>query len=551
MDPDLEELLRAWMGTPLSEARQGELLSRLRSDTDLQAAFVEEIQMHGMLKAAQSPEPRWLSLNEELGIEAGAENLEEAFTAALEQRIIRPAVFHKRLRRWAFASAAALLLLGSGFWFFRPTPGPSPSLAVLARLSADSKATINGRRVREGDVVAAGRLRLAEGSAALSFFNGAILFLEGESDVDLLSMDRVACRLGRVRLRAEGPATGFTLTAPGAAVVDLGTEFALNVGRDGKSAVHVFEGQVEASLLNRSGSTLSSDLLNENQSARMEPGRPELDRRPQKPEDFARATPLRAGGLRMDTAYARSILEAKPWAYWRFQTIEQNRVLNEVASRPALQVHGEGALCEEDAGNRSLEFPPGTGAAYALMEGVWQPPTQTGYAIELWMTSAALRTSALLCAVEPRLMEDFPWQELREKHVLLLQLMDRSQQWIHPHGSLRLLQRVPAGFGGGINAFSDLSYTPGHWHHIVAQNTGKNLQLWIDGKLAGVAAMPPMQPANPCEILLGRLSRSEKLSDARPFRGRIDEVALYERALSPGEIARHHALGSVAGNGLP
>ena len=550
MDPDLEDLLRAWMGSAVSEDRQRELLSRLRSDADFQAAFVGEIRMHGMLKAVQSAEPRWLSLTEELGLEAEEQSPEEAFSAAFEKRIIRPAIFHKRLRQWAFASAAALLLLGAGLWLLRPAANASaPSLAVIARLGAEAKITIDGRRVHEGDVVAPGRLRLAAGSAALSFFNGATLFLEGESDLDLIAMDRVACRLGRLRLRAEGPATGFTVTAPGAAVVDLGTEFALNVGRDGKSAVHVFEGQVEASLLNRSGNTLSSDLLKENQSARMEPGKPELDRRPQEPADFAQARPLRAGGLALDARYARSILDAKPWAYWRFQTLEQNRVLNEVPDRPALKLYGQGVLAEEDTDNQSLEFLQSEGATYALMEGLWQPPTQTGYAVELWMTSSALRLSALLCAVNPRVIEDLPKPESREKHLLLLQLMDRSQRWMHPNGSVRMLQRIPAGYGGGINAFSDLTYTPGHWHHIVAQNDGKQLQVWIDGKLAGVAAMGPMDPANPCEILLGRLTRVENSNDARPFTGRIDELALYERVLSAEEIARHHALGHVLRSG--
>lgn len=51
MQPDLEDLLRAWMGSPVSEARQQELLSRLHSDAELQTAFVEEIRMHGMLEA--------------------------------------------------------------------------------------------------------------------------------------------------------------------------------------------------------------------------------------------------------------------------------------------------------------------------------------------------------------------------------------------------------------------------------------------------------------------------------------------------------------------
>src|SRR5439155_5472224 len=63
MDPDLRDLLAAWLGgDDPGEDRRAALLERLGADPAFRQAFVDEIRMLGMLKAVKSAEPRWLRL---------------------------------------------------------------------------------------------------------------------------------------------------------------------------------------------------------------------------------------------------------------------------------------------------------------------------------------------------------------------------------------------------------------------------------------------------------------------------------------------------------
>ena len=68
MDQDLQDLLALWLGDhDPGEERRAALLARMRADEAFRGAFVAEIHLHGMLKAVQSPEPRWLRLEDAIG----------------------------------------------------------------------------------------------------------------------------------------------------------------------------------------------------------------------------------------------------------------------------------------------------------------------------------------------------------------------------------------------------------------------------------------------------------------------------------------------------
>ena len=102
-------------------------------------------------------------------------------------------------------------------------------------------------------MLSAGRLSLRSGRAVLCFLSGVTLTLEGPCDVDLITNTRVFCREGKLRVRVPEGAEGFVVLSLGSALVDLGTEFAMNVEADGRSRVRVYEGAVDASLLDWRG----------------------------------------------------------------------------------------------------------------------------------------------------------------------------------------------------------------------------------------------------------------------------------------------------------
>jgi hypothetical protein len=69
MNPDLQSFLQAWTGgSDVSDAERARLLQRLKSDEAFRAECAEEIRLLGMIKAAQSPSPRWLDLHDALGV---------------------------------------------------------------------------------------------------------------------------------------------------------------------------------------------------------------------------------------------------------------------------------------------------------------------------------------------------------------------------------------------------------------------------------------------------------------------------------------------------
>jgi len=574
MDPDLQDFLMAWTGGALSEARYAELLTRIASDEAFREQVIAEIRLLGMLKAVQSPEPRWLVLADALthsgsGVppfvgadqpESGessdqrkrtehpfaAAESEDAFADAVMRKIVMPpSSLFRRLALPVSLVATVAMMAGAGLWWSQknhsPKPGPasqaSPALAVISEIHGGLE--LSGRSLQAGETLSLGRLKMKSGTATLSFYNGATMYLEGETDMDILSMDHVACRLGRLHVRAEGNAAGFTVTAPGVAVVDLGTEFAVNVGSDGRSAMHVFEGQVEASLLSREGYTVRSELLDKDQSATASPGNGKLLRDTLPANDFAAAHPIPVQPLKLDPAYPGEIVSSHPWGYWRFETMENGVIPNEIGGLP-LRISGPLMLSDEANGNHALHFPSAATDEYALMDGIWQSQPGGDYAVEAWVMPESVRLSALVSLIADESLD------LPEKHYFLLQLMDRSQRWLHPNGSIRFLHRSPPGGGGGVNAFADHPYVPGRWHHLVAQKNGTRLELYLNGRLAGEAVADPDDTAGAFRLLLGRLKQSQKvkLTDARPFVGRLDELALYEHPLTPAEIARHYALGS-------
>ncbi|MCA9149384.1 MAG: FecR domain-containing protein [Planctomycetales bacterium] len=95
-----------------------------------------------------------------------------------------------------------------------------------------------------GDIVPPGELSLESGLVQFELFSGVTLVVEGEARFSILSPMEVSVASGKVRARVPEPAQGFRLLTEAGQVVDLGTEFAVNVLAD-QSEVHILDGEVE------------------------------------------------------------------------------------------------------------------------------------------------------------------------------------------------------------------------------------------------------------------------------------------------------------------
>ena len=83
----------------------------------------------------------------------------------------------------------------------------------------------------------------------------------------------------------------------------------------------------------------------------------------------------------------------------------------------------------------------------------------------------------------------------------------------------------------GRDSCSPNSPSAGEWHHIAATYDGKVFQCYIDGVLAQEWAYAGAMPKNTASVTIGRRSRGGTF-----FNGMIDDVRLYDRALTAGQI---------------
>lgn len=142
----------------------------------------------------------------------------------------------------AITAAVAVLLM-------RPVPKVQPESAgppIVARLvDATDARWADGRAMVMGAAVPQGPLRLLSGAAQIAFESGALVTLNGPAEIEVLGSSRLFLRSGRIVPFVPPAATGFTVVSPTGEVIDLGTEFSVNVDASGRTDVYVLDGQVD------------------------------------------------------------------------------------------------------------------------------------------------------------------------------------------------------------------------------------------------------------------------------------------------------------------
>lgn len=549
MDPDLADLLKAWLGGEVAEERGAAVLARLRSDAEFRAAAVAELRTLAALNVLRGGEPRWLRLEDELGWSADEAPDDLAGAVAAEVATLPLPVAEeerppqRRYRAsWATATAvlAAVAAVATGYVLWRPAhvpvPGSEEAIGLVARM--DGAGWVGGAGPAAGEPLRPGTLSLIDGSATLALFNGVTLHVEGPAEVTVLSADRVFFRRGKVRIETPSDPPRFTAQAPGATVTDPAADFALTVRDDNLSEVAVFEGHAEVAVLDEAGRSVGRETLVGGQTVRVDGRVGRITRAALAFGAFAGPIPPLGPPLELDSGYPAAVLADRPISYWRFETATAGRTPNEVPDRPPLTLIGRAAP-DGPPSNRGLRLPAPTEWEQhgALATDPWTPTGQD-YAVECWVLPRSVRQSVLVGLVAetdtPRL----------DAYGVLLELTGQPAAYRLPPRTVRALHRVPIGQVGGTNLFAPAQYLPFRWYHLVAQRSGDRQELYVNGELAAVSAAVGAGPP-PCRVLLGALYATPdgKACFHRPFVGTLDEVAVYGQALSPAAVRRHYQLG--------
>ena len=289
MEQDLIELISACKGEHVVQERRDELLERLRHDDAFQQAFVDEIRMLGMLKAVQSMEPRWLRMQDLLGWgpDSRSHEMEREDVFVRSLRVIVPQRSSASWKPRAAVAAAVLVSIALIAGLLRPKGDPiAPvqlatmpyprvdaldGLAMIVNLEEVTWEVDDEPHPAIGDIVPPGRFRLRSGRASLSLLSGVTIAVEGPADLDLVSIDRIFCRRGNLRARVPKGAEGLVVSSPSSAVMDLGTEFGMNIEAGGKSRVKVFEGKAEAFMRTGSDHETIVQFVRENHAFELDP----------------------------------------------------------------------------------------------------------------------------------------------------------------------------------------------------------------------------------------------------------------------------------------
>jgi len=226
----------------------------------------ERIRLIDELLDGAISEADFLRLEAELDVNPGARRdyyerlkLDTALKLEIEGREAAesPKVLSFPARRARFgvmlAAAAAVVVLMAGIvgWQMgRQGEGSAvakaePVASGFGVLAEHSQASWeDGQGLGRGDLLPKDKLKLQSGVAQLDLFSGVSVIVEGEAEFEILSTMEMAVEKGKVRAVVPEPARGFRIRTASGEVVDLGTEFALDVTPDG-AEVYVLDGEIE------------------------------------------------------------------------------------------------------------------------------------------------------------------------------------------------------------------------------------------------------------------------------------------------------------------
>ena len=451
----------------------------------------------------------------------------------------RPALLPKR--RFTFATlsgvaaiAACITLLGT--WALRQFAdykasnyeATTASVAVLMR-GVNLEWETGTTAPVAGSPLSPGWLRLKSGLAQIEFYQGARVLIEGPAALQLVSSGEAYCTSGKLSAHVPPQAKGFRINTPKGAIVDLGTEFGLDLN-DASAEVHVFKGEVE---LHRPASPMQS--LKEGQAAA-----------------FAAPTMLAANAAAFaslnDLVERTAVSQRTQFQRWQAAGTAWN-------NDPALRLRFD---FQDDDESRSLQNLARQGAGVpdgSIVGGAWTEGRWPGkHALEFRNVSDRVRLSlpndvdALTLATWVRVNGldrafnslfmcegwgggKIHWQITREGKVRL----GVSSRDSRPHNDYD----------------SPALFTPerfGRWMHlaVVYDPVAKEVRHYANGDLLATLPVKAVFPLHLSMAELGNWNdRPGKDRVAiRHLSGAMDEFELYTRVLGDAEIAAQYQAGS-------
>ncbi len=496
--PPQDELLSKLLDDELSLAEQDALRESLQSDSHFRGRYADAVQLHALLHWQQSESFAGLKVKEvEQPIPAELPLEEYTWRMVAWDIIAHPTA----LSALVSALVITTILLSLALWTipaWRPGADEGPHFAArdyVARVENTYQAVWSPQSEvdAESDLAQGRQIELTAGMAEVRFDDGAVVLLEAPAVFTPQNRNGLSLEAGKLTARVPASAVGFSVRTPQAEIVDLGTEFGVEVQPIGETSTVVFAGRIQVD----PHGPHTSHVLSAGQSLRIgadgrvqADGAPNLDR-------FVRELPRPQAPL------------PRPVARWTFANDSlQDEVFGlaavphggaEVADGRLLLPNGECHLLLPDA----TEYTPFLGKAYSVV--VW------------------IRTSEVAAAnVVVRTNEIGPLTHY--SHQITIGSDGRATHYLHD-GAMRWVT-------------AEQPIVSEKWHQVaMVARRGGGMALYVDGDLAAEWNGPVgnlWDEGN--QFRLGGPANSMTAEVLPGFIGEIGEVAIFARVLSAAEI---------------
>lgn len=398
----------------------------------------------------------------------------------------------------------------------------------------------NSKVFQSGDAVGQDKIKLKKGIVHLEFFSGASVIIEGPAEFDVNSSWRGFCHKGKLRANVPPAAHGFEISTPKNKIIDLGTEFGLDIQGSEESVV-VFDGEIELHTAGKDmklltagkGIQTSNDTQKEISASN--------------PESFIQTSGLaELHNAKIQEKYTKWKQQSLKWstddrliAYYNFDN-EKSPFVRNTTMNPKSNLDGKIIRAErvngrwsniEDGG--ALEFKkPGSRARVNI------PGEFSNFTFSAWVRIDSLgrEWNSLFMGDSYQIGE--PHWQIHEDGTLVIcvRVLDREKKY---HYLYRTKEPI-----------WDPSKS-GQWMHIstVYSPTQKAVRHYVNGvevyqqKIEDKWFVEKLK-IGPAEIgNWGQPTRTNPSFALRNINGRIDELMLFDAALSNEEIRQIYEIG--------
>lgn len=468
-------------------------------------------------------------------------------------------------RLMTLLAIAASLLAAAGWEIARRDTPEASNLPVEHEASLEGVAVFSrqidaawGResvRADVGDAFPAGTLVLDSGVVQIDFFSGAVAVVEGPAVLNLISPMSAELIAGKLRASVPSRARGFSITTASGTLVDLGTEFALNLEQKGQAGeVHVIEGEVRFDPAEGVGK--STHQLLEGDALRFDSGGVVSEAPKYAAESFVGLSQVES------LARRRSERRREEWERWREGWFADpdlmawyayspepawSRTFRNHAQDASPDSHGVVVGCEWTTGRwpgeRALRY---RNASHRVSINL--PGQRDSLTLAMWLNIEKLhpRNQVALMhpeAPQPRILH---WTLDRSAQGALLHLSETTlPPDARPSRGDKPYRRHYNSFIIGVQN-SDL----GRWVHlaVVYDAQARKVSHYCDGRLLALSRIDEPRKLEIGNADLGNWpyknwARGTKY-ESRHLTGEIDEFVVVGRALTSEEISEMHTMGS-------